>query len=439
MTSWKAIINHLMSSVQYATIPQCATPLQGENSHVKPKLAMSIPIPAVPGEPTSSPMSTQPSSPTRQTISNLLLSSTLHFPNPPPASHCDGVRLLSTREPLSLQVTTANFRRFVSRSRPIFWLQDRIEEVFMWRKGGKVTLTWMVIYAFLCYFPRMFLLIPHLILISILLANHPNGSPRTSYTSNSVTTANATAAQQPKEGTVDWYANLQAIQNLMGAVSDLYDAVLPFLPILTWNTPHTSQLLTVTCVSLLPLFPLVLSIPLRPTLLFVGLGPLFITHPFSLRILPALLRPLTRGLQWRAQRIIDNDNLAKRHWHANKCDIELWENERWSPTSGWSKCTLKAGERRAWTIDRGGWCDIVSDGDGDVRNVTFMLSPGYEFIETEDWRLDREGGWDLSDVDDYGWVYTNDLWQQPNSVPREEWKSQGMTRRRRWIRRIVTN
>jgi Integral peroxisomal membrane peroxin len=86
-----------------------------------------------------------------------------------------------------------------------------------------------------------------------------------------------------------------------------------------------------------------------------------------------------------------------------------------------------------------------------------MLSPGYEFIETEDWRLDLEGGWELSDVDDCkfyividifvalmyvdGWVYTNDLWQQPNSVPQEEWKSQGMTRRRRWIRRIccVTN
>jgi hypothetical protein len=151
--------------------------------------------------------------------------------------------------------------------------------------------------------------------------------------------------------------------------SDLYDAALPFLPILTWNTPHTSQLLTVTCISSLILFSLVLFIPLRPTLLFIGLGPLFVTHPLSLRILPALLRPFTRALQWRAQRIIDNDNLAERHWHASKREVELWENERWSPTSGWSKTTLKVGERMAWTIDRGGWCDIVSDGDGHVRSV----------------------------------------------------------------------
>jgi hypothetical protein len=64
----------------------------------------------------------------------------------------------------------------------------------------------------------MFLLIPHLILISILLANHGNGSPRTSYTLNPIKSVNVAAPQQPKEGTVDWYANLQAIQNLMGAV-----------------------------------------------------------------------------------------------------------------------------------------------------------------------------------------------------------------------------
>jgi hypothetical protein len=68
------------------------------------------------------------------------------------------------------------------------------------------------------YFPRMLLLLPHVILISVLLATHGTNQQRTSDTSNSAKAANATAAQQPKEGTVDWYANLQAIQNLMGAV-----------------------------------------------------------------------------------------------------------------------------------------------------------------------------------------------------------------------------
>ena len=225
-----------MSNFQYATIPQCATQLQAEQVHVKPKLVMSTAIPTVPGESSSALTSAQPSSPTRQTlsISNLLLSSNLHLPHPPPASPRDGVRLMSTREPLSLQVTTVNFRRFVSKSGPIFWVQDRIEEILMWRKGGKVTLTWMAMYIFLCslsvihdwlaftstlgYFPRMFLLLPHIILISVLLANHNSELKGAADTSDSVKTANATAIQQPKEGTSDWFANLQAIQNLMGAV-----------------------------------------------------------------------------------------------------------------------------------------------------------------------------------------------------------------------------
>lgn len=151
-----------MRDLQYATIPECATPLQGKKTHNKPKLVMSIPKPTIPGEATSSPTTAQSSSPTRQTlgISNLLLSSTLHLPNSPPISLRDGVPMLSTREPLSLQATTVNFRRFVSRSGAIFWLQDRIEEVLMWRKGGKVTLTWMAIYAFFC----SLLILSHLVL-----------------------------------------------------------------------------------------------------------------------------------------------------------------------------------------------------------------------------------------------------------------------------------
>lgn len=104
-------------------------------------------------------------------------------------------------------------------------------------------------------------------------------------------------------------------------------------------------------------------------MLFVGLVPFVVTHPFSLRILPTLLHPLSRTLQCRAQRLIDNDNLARRHWYSDIHEIELMENERWSSTNGWSKSTLKIDERKAWTIGRDGWCDIVSDDHGDVRSV----------------------------------------------------------------------
>ena len=59
-------------------------------------------------------------------------------------------KLLSTRDQLSIPITAVNFRRFVSRSGSVFWLQDRIEEIVMWRKGWRVTGAWMGAYAFLC-------------------------------------------------------------------------------------------------------------------------------------------------------------------------------------------------------------------------------------------------------------------------------------------------
>jgi hypothetical protein len=159
----------------------------------------------------------------------MLLSSAL--PNVPahsdPRSGTGALKLLSTRDPLSIPITTQHFRRFVSRISPVFWLQDRVEEVVMWRKGWKVTLVWMAAYAFLCkgylrptpnrrltliigYFPRLALLLPHVLIISVLLATYPSSSPEPQ--------SDAKAPGVPvKEGSADWLANLQAIQNLMGA------------------------------------------------------------------------------------------------------------------------------------------------------------------------------------------------------------------------------
>jgi hypothetical protein len=57
---------------------------------------------------------------------------------------------MSTKDPLSLPTTTTNFRRFVGKCGPVFWFQDRVEEIFTWKKGWKVTTAWMAAYSFLC-------------------------------------------------------------------------------------------------------------------------------------------------------------------------------------------------------------------------------------------------------------------------------------------------
>jgi hypothetical protein len=205
----------------------------------------------------------------------------------------------------------------------------------------------------------------------------------------------------------------------------------------------------------------------------------------SARFLSSL--PLSR---WRARltRLIDDDRLKDRHWQSELREVELFENERWAAGEGigWNKANLKPGERVAWTRGRDGWSGVTADGSGDVRSVvpppfffffpfevtpvcsrgnssdlTFLLEPGWAFVETEDWRADIEAKWSdvgsndckhhilpkllRSFVDVFcdppaGWVYTNDAWLEPHASPMSEWKAQGvMTRRRRWTRRIYLN
>ncbi|KIJ59667.1 hypothetical protein HYDPIDRAFT_33004 [Hydnomerulius pinastri MD-312] len=60
------------------------------------------------------------------------------------------------------------------------------------------------------------------------------------------------------------------------------------------------------------------------------------------------------------------------------------------PLGTWSKSNLRANERNGWTRGRDGWSGV----GGEVSsNLTFSLSPGWAFVETEGWRADLEGGW----------------------------------------------
>ncbi|KAF9240169.1 hypothetical protein BU15DRAFT_61506 [Melanogaster broomeanus] len=87
---------------------------------------------------------------------------------------------------------------------------DRIEEVVLWKKGWKCTTVSSRV--------RLFV---------VMLAYCPDpGAP--------------SEPIHGSEGTVDWQANIQAIQNLMGTVSDVHDAIIPLLPLLV-PPPQTPQ------------------------------------------------------------------------------------------------------------------------------------------------------------------------------------------------------
>ena len=68
------------------------------------------------------------------------------------------------------------------------------------------------------YFPRLVLLIPHMIALGVLLATHPYLKGKEGTDTPSPKVMQPAPPNQAGEGSVDYLANLQAIQNLMGAV-----------------------------------------------------------------------------------------------------------------------------------------------------------------------------------------------------------------------------
>jgi len=144
-----------MTIFDYVDIPACATVVPREvKNRPDEKIQTSLPPLSHSTDDPASPSSPQGNTPTRSVFGNLpglLLASSLQIPTNASSENPRNVsQLLSTRDPLSVPITTANFRRFISKIGPVFWLQDRIEEIVTWRKGWKITVMWMAAYSFLC-------------------------------------------------------------------------------------------------------------------------------------------------------------------------------------------------------------------------------------------------------------------------------------------------
>ncbi|KAF5348576.1 hypothetical protein D9756_009653 [Leucocoprinus leucothites] len=420
-----------MATLDYIEVPSCATRLEDSDT-IQPahKIVTTLPQP----DPAEShngrhQRSSSATSPTGFTTSpmafipQILMGSIPTVPvtgpaapspptNPRKKLEPEKVTLLSSRDPLSLPIMTNNFKRFVAKVGPVFWFQDRIEEIVFWKRGWRRTTSWMALYAFLCYFPRMILLIPHAIFIGVILSTYPySSSPDPSAPSSDSPPA---PIQVPAEGTAAWQANLQGIQNLMGFVSDMVTIAQPYTYHLsltpqhltpstsdisrhaspTTRSPYTPHILTLLVVTFFPLLILIHlpNFPIREVALFVGLAPFLVTHPTTMAIAPSLLqysqhklpilitkyeRLLARmdpslpkwikmPLPTIVERLIDNDKLPDEVWRAETREVELFENERYdgvapvveSTGQGWSKANLKPGDRSQWTRGRDGWTGI---------------------------------------------------------------------------------
>ncbi|KIY51547.1 hypothetical protein FISHEDRAFT_36919 [Fistulina hepatica ATCC 64428] len=469
-----------MSGIDYITIPSSATPLLSQDSesrtpsiktapkHVTtlPKthrradstlhrrsLSQSSPSPVGRRSTFSPPTSPAKASPSyAASLIPQVLMSTLPTGAANPPARKGSIAYLSSKDPLSIPTTSVNFKRFIEVVGPVFWLQDRLEEIILWKRGARKTGVWIAVYVLLCAFPRIFFVLPHFALIAIIMATYTM-KPTGLTASAPPQSADEHAPPGHTSVGIDVYqSNVQAIQNLMGFVADVYDYVLvPYvLPYLAPSSSiyargHRYQHLVLTSlvVTFLPCVFLVSlpNLPVRCICLAGGLTPWICLHP---RVRGARL-PSIKQCRVLAARSIDSNNLLDEVWRSPMREVELWENERLDPsvdltkgaqvfvdTLGFSKSALRAGvDRAAWTRGRDGWSDVGKDGYVS-SNLTFSLSPGWRFVETEDWRPDLLAEWSGVGADDDGWVYTNDAWQEMSPVAEDD----KVTRRRRWTRRI---
>ena len=284
-----------MATLDYVSIPSSATRLDGATIRPTKRIPTSLPSTSSSVSTSSTTTLSTPTSGTFAILPQLLLSGSLP-PGTIPSTLTDHetskdgpeTKLLTTRDALSIPTTSTNFKRFVARAGPIFWLQDRIEEIVMWRRGWRVTGVWMAAYAFFClfyfpvcescltvghvgYFPRLILLLPHIALIGTILAIYPYNPD-----SNSAT--------QASDSSVNWQANLQAIQNLMGFMQ---------VPCNCYSFPELTLTLVQMCMILFNRVHAILS---SPHLTFPSVP----FHPSQqVPALPRLLLRLFRRIQRR--------------------------------------------------------------------------------------------------------------------------------------------
>ncbi|KAK7049331.1 hypothetical protein VNI00_005932 [Paramarasmius palmivorus] len=423
-----------MATLDYITIPPCATRLQTQNTNqnqqpetndLRPaqKLRTSLPRPPpdnTTDSPTSPILKSFASSSAFNILPQMLLSSSLPsgaaIPSTPGGSSGSNVTasnpgrkrtkkylhsnepivLLSNKDPLAMGIMTVNFKRFIERVGPVFWLQDRIEEIICWKRGWKVTCSWLAGYTLLCYFPRLVFVLPHIALIGIMLSTYhypkpkPPPPPALFTAAAPATPADSTANETAPpplpapvaEDSVDWQANIQAIQNLMGFYADIHALVTPHLTHLSLassdtkpKSPYALPLLTLLVITLIPTIFLVSTpwLPIRLICFVGGVVPVLALHPalpafiqmlveareHGIEIhtpIPPLLRKLVSRLigvepgdgtlhlnltqlqlvkktRMVVQRFIDDNNLTDEVWNSEIREVELWENERLSAKS----------------------------------------------------------------------------------------------------------
>ncbi|CEQ41669.1 SPOSA6832_03402, partial [Sporobolomyces salmonicolor] len=306
------------------------------------------------------------------------------------------------KEPLSLQATSVNFRRFVQKSGPIFVAQDAAEAVLRWEDPTK-TVFFAGAWAFLCascpvlnavrqdlishcvrsgWCPQLVLFVPSLVLVAVLLttysARRGNGPPP-----DSPDGPTSLSSAPPTEGSIDYLANLQNIQIMMGRLADLSDLGRSLVPYLTWHDERlTRALLHLSVVSSFVLALFARFIPWRLVFFLIGESVFVVGHPVVQAFIASLassarLNALRKAKQQQLKRLLEDDALTEPELDMEIVEVVRVEMESRTPDGGWESEVVVGGELPDGFKWLGDWEDCVpDDGAVDAEGWTYLHIDG---------------------------------------------------------------
>lgn len=289
-------------------------------------------------------------------INDLLVSSL-------PSTTVDG-----SKQALSLRTTTTHFFRFVHKTGPVFDISDAIEGILRWQ-DPLATVFVGCLWALICLYPALLLFAPSVGICSVLLYNHSRRFPPAPISVDNPYQESRTAkappsGQPPTEGSVEYFTNLQNIQELMGRVSDITDKGRSLVPYFNWSDERTSSLLLQLSSAVTGLLALALYfsspwLDIRYIFLILGDSALLACHPVSVAMIQAFLASPATGfysdkLHAIGQDIAHDDALPDDYIFPNRKgerrvikEIVVYENERKSLDGTWTSEPGK-GDKDKW-------------------------------------------------------------------------------------------
>ncbi|KAI9183121.1 hypothetical protein H9P43_004038 [Blastocladiella emersonii ATCC 22665] len=359
---------------------------------------------------------------------------------------------LKPREaPLNLLTTTPkNMTRFVSRTGGVHAFEMGVKDVLSWR-NKTMTMLVLSVFTLVCLYPMVVVVAPQVLIIHHMAVGyyeHTKAKAKREAAGKKVSAPKIDMDPTPKLKPAEYRDNMQFIQNSMSQFADAFDAIRNYL---NWDLPeNATTFLKVVASSTIPAMALFYYVPLNHLVLavgwlvFVGNTPLVIAMRETLT--PVLLEVLNenwvfaKGLvkQWpevmkvkpkRRSRGANGGGATGSRSNSEvgappeegQYMVAIYENQRWWLGLGFINYLLTS-ERPAW-----------SDYSGSIPlppRASYAPPPGFDFLD-DDWHVDRQ--WSVAGPDNDGWVYSDHLWGNPRSAAGVG----SLTRRRKWVRRVV--